>query len=104
MIYSVGSEDPFDMKYKAYKKISKDIKSQILLCCAHHFLVTLDNKIQLYTFHGHLEREWILESTVRFAKVIGGPPRREAVLVAQKNGNVQILLVDNQFPQLILKH
>ena len=26
VIYSVGSEDPFDMKYKAYKKISKDIK------------------------------------------------------------------------------
>ncbi len=64
----------------------------------------MENKIQLYTFHGHLEREWILDSNVRFARVLGGPPRREAVLIAQKNGNVQILLVDNQFPQLILKH
>lgn len=24
VIYSVGADDPFDMKYKAYKKISKE--------------------------------------------------------------------------------
>ena len=64
----------------------------------------LDNKVSLYTFHGHLEREWVLDSNIRFAKVIGGPPRREAVLLALKSGNVYILLVDNQFPQLMLKH
>ena len=35
----------------------------------------------MINFNGAIEREWILDSSVRYMKVIGGPPRKEGMIV-----------------------
>lgn len=36
-----------------------------------------EKKLQLYSFDGVKEREWVLDSVIRYIKVVGGPVQRE---------------------------
>ena len=42
----------------------------------------------------HVCREWCLESQIRYIKVVGGPPGKEAILTGLKNGQVSRVLLD----------
>ena len=54
--------------------------------------------------HVHpLTREWLLESQIRYIKVVGGPPSREGMLVGLRNGQVFKIFIGNPFPILLLK-
>ena len=50
-----------------------------------------------------VSREWMLESQIRYIKVVGGPPSREGMLVGLRNGQVFKIFIDNPFPILLLK-
>ena len=51
----------------------------------------------------HCCREWVLESQIRYIKVVGGPPSREGMLVGLRNGQIFKIFIDNPFPILLLK-
>ncbi len=57
-----------------------------------------------YDFQGNREREWILDSVIRYIKVVGGAIGREGLLVGLKDGKILKIFVDNPFPQLLLNH
>ncbi len=77
----------------------------------------------MYDFQGNREREWILDSVIRYIKgvcvyacmhvspstphsssVVGGASGREGLLVGLKDGQILKIFIDNPFPQLLLKH
>lgn len=69
----------------------------------HHLILCKDQKLSLINFEGESLREWVLESYVRYMKVLGGYPKREALLLGLRNGDVLKLFIDNTFPMLLVK-
>uniref|UniRef100_A0A8B9GTR3 Intraflagellar transport protein 122 homolog n=1 Tax=Astyanax mexicanus TaxID=7994 RepID=A0A8B9GTR3_ASTMX len=63
----------------------------------------LEKRLQCLSFTSVKEKEWIMESLIRYIKVIGGPPGREGLLVGLKNGAILKIFVDNPFPITLLK-
>jgi len=57
----------------------------------------------LLAFTGILTREWILESQIKYVKVVSGPPKAESLLLGLQNGVVMRIFLDNAFPIPIVK-
>ena len=53
-----------------------------------HGGVIQERRLQCLSFLGVCERQWVMESTIRYIKVIGGPAGQEGLLVGLKNGQV----------------
>uniref|UniRef100_A0A8B9GVR8 Intraflagellar transport protein 122 homolog n=1 Tax=Astyanax mexicanus TaxID=7994 RepID=A0A8B9GVR8_ASTMX len=74
------------------------------LCNLNNACGRCENRIlQCLSFTSVKEKEWIMESLIRYIKVIGGPPGREGLLVGLKNGAILKIFVDNPFPITLLK-
>ena len=77
-----------DMQYKKKDTINKALDCNLLVVTHSHIILCLERKLQLLNFAGDTEREWVLDAVIRYIKVVGGPPRREGLLVGLKNGQV----------------
>ncbi|PNI31978.1 IFT122 isoform 21, partial [Pan troglodytes] len=85
LIYELYSEDLSDMHYRVKEKIIKKFECNLLVVCANHIILCQEKRLQCLSFSGVKEREWQMESLIRYIKVIGGPPGREGLLVGLKN-------------------
>ena len=98
IIYELMNEDRRDMRYRVRKRIHEKLECNLLVVTSLHVILCQERKLQLYDFHGTKEREWVLESVIRYIKVVGGPAGREGLLVGLKSGVVLKIFVDNPFP------
>jgi intraflagellar transport protein 122 len=103
IIYSVNPEDPYDMKYKAHKKINKKIDCLNMFVFSQDIVLCFQQKLQLLGFNGVLEREWVFDSQIKYVKPLSGPPRRESLLVGCQDGSVFKVFIDNGFPIPVIK-
>ncbi|NXM32108.1 IF122 protein, partial [Oxyruncus cristatus] len=103
LIYELYSDDSADMHYRVKKKIVKKFECNLLVVCSDHIILCQEKRLQCLSFSGVKEREWLMESLIRYIKVIGGPPGREGLLVGLKNGQILKIFVDNPFPIVLLK-
>lgn len=98
IVYELAQEDPLDMHYRVRKRIHEKLECNLLVVTSLHVILCQERKLQLYDFDGVKEREWVLESVIRYIKVVGGPAGREGLLVGLKSGTVLKIFVDNPFP------
>ena len=104
IIYAVQSEDEQDLRYKTFKKINQKLDCSIMVLVYNHVVLCFDNRLQLFNFAGEIDREWTLEGSVRYIKVIGGMAGKEGLLLGLKSGQVLKIFVDNPFPISLMKH
>jgi len=103
MIYELYYDDSYDLKHKLKERIMKKLDCNLLVVTSMHIVLCQEKKLQLHNFVGVKQREWILESVIRYIKVVGGPIEREALLVGLKNGLVLKIFIDNPFPIQLIK-
>ncbi|XP_061864222.1 intraflagellar transport protein 122 homolog isoform X3 [Colius striatus] len=103
LIYELYSDDSSDMYYRVKEKIVKKFECNLLVVCSDHIILCQEKRLQCLSFSGVKEREWMMESLIRYIKVIGGPPGREGLLVGLKNGQILKIFVDNVFAIVLLK-
>ncbi|XP_014139038.2 intraflagellar transport protein 122 homolog isoform X2 [Falco cherrug] len=103
LIYELYSDDSSDMYYRVKEKIVKKFECNLLVVCSDHIILCQEKRLQCLSFSGTKEREWLMESLIRYIKVIGGPPGREGLLVGLKNGQILKIFVDNVFAIVLLK-
>ena len=84
------------------EKINQKVDCNLLVVCTNHLVLCQEKRLQCLNFRGNKEREWIMESLIRYIKVVGGPPEREGLLIGLKNGQIMKIFIDNPFPVTLL--
>ncbi|KAJ7520920.1 hypothetical protein O6H91_19G029500 [Diphasiastrum complanatum] len=104
VVYKLQIEANSKLQYRVCAKINHSFECNLLVVTSKHITLCQDNKLQLYTFDGVKEKEWLLESTIRYIKVCGGPHGGEGLLIGMKNGSIVKIYINNMFPVLLYKH
>uniref|UniRef100_M4ASM8 Intraflagellar transport protein 122 homolog n=1 Tax=Xiphophorus maculatus TaxID=8083 RepID=M4ASM8_XIPMA len=100
---NICTDDLSTMEYRITDKICKKFECNLLVVCSQHVILCQEKRLQCLSFAGVKEKEWVMESMIRYIKVIGGPPCKEGLLVGLKNGAILKIFIDNPFPITLLK-
>lgn len=87
-IYELYNGDAGAMHYRLKEKLSTKVECSLLVVTSGHLILCHDRVLQCITFGGVHEREWETDASVRYIRVIGGPPNREGLLIGLANGQV----------------
>lgn len=101
VLYELSSADNQPMHYKVKEKISKKFNCSLLVVCSENLVLCQEKKLQSLDFNGDLQREWIMDSFIRYIKVTGGPSGCEGLMIGLKNGQVWRIFLDNSLPILV---
>ena len=97
-VYEVTTAPTGALSYTLKSKIRRAMECNVLAVCSSHVILCHDKRIQSFLFDGTKEREWSMDSPIRYLKVTGGLPGREGMCVGLKNGQILSVFVDNGFP------
>uniref|UniRef100_A0A158P9M3 Intraflagellar transport protein 122 homolog n=1 Tax=Angiostrongylus cantonensis TaxID=6313 RepID=A0A158P9M3_ANGCA len=133
-----GNGESKQLEYTLSERINKAFDCSLLVMipviifvlfyvvCSNHLILCDERRLQCYDHKGLKQREWQLDSAIRYIKVrfppedlsfrinrnkffqilgnvIGGPTGRETILLGLREGQVCKLFVDNPFPVQVLK-
>jgi intraflagellar transport protein 122 len=103
IVYELFYDDQYELKHRVKERINKKLECSLLCVTSANLILCQDKRLTSYDFSGTKRREWVVESVIRYIKVVGGLPEREALLVGLKNGAVVKIFVDNAFPIQLVK-
>jgi tetratricopeptide (TPR) repeat protein len=92
------------MMYRFKDRVAQSLECSLLVVTSMHVVLCLDKRLSMLSFSGVREREWVLDSVIRYIKVVGGPPGGEGLLVGLKSGAVLRVYLNNPFPIPLVRH
>ena len=105
-VHQISDDDNTKPKYCI--KWEDDIS--ILLLASNHLIICYENFINLYYLAEDEklisieEREWNFETSVKYLRILPGPPKREGMLCGTRLGEIYMIYLDNKFPILYYTH
>ncbi|XP_054274065.1 intraflagellar transport protein 122 homolog [Macrosteles quadrilineatus] len=103
VIYELYSGEPTGMHYRVKEKINHKLQCNLLVVCSDNLVLCQEKRLQSLMFDGVKVREWVMESPIRYIKVIGGPAGREGLLLGLLSGQVLKIFLDNVFPVPVVR-
>nr|CAD7589738.1 unnamed protein product [Timema genevievae] len=113
VIYELYSAETTGMHYRVREKINQRLECNLLVVCTNHLVLCLERRLQCLTFNGIKEREWVMESAIRYIQGGGGttwtrgatsrPQERTGRGVIRCFPYVWKIYLDNVFPVNLLK-
>ncbi|CAF0800008.1 unnamed protein product [Brachionus calyciflorus] len=103
VIYEIDSNDPKSMTYKGKKSISKKFDCNLFVITSENIILCYEKRLECLNLKGEKIKEWQMEYSVRYLKVIGGPVGKEGILVGLRSGHVFQIFVDSAFPVQLIK-
>ena len=91
------------MHYRVKDKMSFRSECSSMIVCSNTLILCHNKKLQALSFQGNLEREWLMDSVVRYIKVMGGKVGAEGILLGLANGQIVQIFINNPFPLSIIK-
>jgi len=102
-IYEIIQTDSGETKARKLQQIKDKFECNLLVVCSKNIILCQEKRLQCFSFNGAKDREWTMESLIRYIKVTGGPGGREGLLVGLRNGQILKIFVDNAFPIELIK-
>eukprot|EP00039_Didymoeca_costata_P007788 m.103931 g.103931 ORF g.103931 m.103931 type:complete len:1184 (+) comp13828_c0_seq5:52-3603(+) len=102
-IYEIGHAENGDADARILHKIKQKIECNLLVVCSRNIILCHEKRLQCLSFEGVKEKQWQMDSLIRYIKVTGGPAGREGLLVGLRNGQILKIFVDNAFPIELIK-
>lgn len=105
-VYEVTQTETGETKARIMHKIREKFDCNLLVVCSRNIILCQEKRLQCLSFDGVKEREWTMESLIRYIKVTGGPAGREpgeGLLVGLRNGLILKIFVENPFPIELIK-
>ncbi|KAI1301651.1 Intraflagellar transport protein -like protein [Halotydeus destructor] len=103
VIYELCPDPSSNMVYKVKDKINKRVECTLLVIGDTSIVLCQDKKLQCLNFQGHMEREWHVDSYIRYIRATGGPPGKEGLLLGLKSGQIVHIFIDNPFPVPVIQ-
>ncbi|KAJ1513775.1 hypothetical protein HMI54_011193 [Coelomomyces lativittatus] len=100
---SVPSSASRSLEYTLYYKLPFKFQCNLMVVTSKHVLFCMDAVLDMYSMEGKLERQWKLDSFIRYIKVVGGPPGREMLFLGTRSGWTYKILIDHAFPFPLVK-
>ncbi|KAL8275962.1 hypothetical protein Esti_000078 [Eimeria stiedai] len=92
------------LEYQETHRLSGSFHCALMLLIAHAVLLCKGASLELRTFEGAAQKTWTLRASIRYIRVVGGPPGEEVLLVGLRSGEALYVYVHQELPVPLLQH